>query len=111
MGRTSGDIFAQPFKIQSQQEDDQTTVFSFDGAINENGDVLGTYIHGLFHNIKLRQSVLSHIAQLKNLSIVFSKERQALDQEYDKLAEWVRTSIDMDLIYKMTGLEKIHNTQ
>lgn len=111
MGRTSGDIFAQPFKIQSQQEDDQTTVFSFDGAINENGDVLGTYIHGLFHNINLRQSVLSHIAQLKNLSIVFSKERQALDQEYDKLAEWVRTSIDMDLIYKMTGLEKIHNTQ
>ena len=68
-------------------------------------------IHGLFHNIKLRQSVLSHIAQLKNLSIVFSKERQTLDQEYDKLAEWVRTSIDMDLIYKMTGLEKIHNTQ
>ena len=29
-----------------------------------------------------------------------------IDQEFDKLADWVRSSLDMDLIYRMTGLTR-----
>ena len=29
----------------------------------------------------------------------------AIDQEFDKLAAWVRASLDMELIYQMVGLD------
>ena len=30
---------------------------------------------------------------------------QSADREYDKLAQLVRTSLDMDLVYRLAGLE------
>jgi hypothetical protein len=29
-----------------------------------------------------------------------------LDKEYDKLADWVRNSLDMDLVYRVSGLSR-----
>jgi hypothetical protein len=29
-----------------------------------------------------------------------------LDREYDKLADWVRSSLDMDLVYRLSGLSR-----
>jgi len=29
-----------------------------------------------------------------------------LDREYDKLADWVRSSLDMDLVYRISGLSR-----
>ncbi|MBI2866984.1 MAG: cobyric acid synthase [Chloroflexi bacterium] len=75
-----------------------------DGALNKAGTVFGCYVHGLFHNTHLRRAILGWLAARKGVSLPASPER-SLDQEYDTLAEAVRRSLDMALVYRMTGLE------
>ena len=108
MGRTSGIETEQPFLIESREDKPELLQKTFDGAVSENGDVLGTYIHGLFHNVLLRQCILQQVANLRGIDITFSEQQLTMDQEYDKLADWVRSRIDMDLIYQMTGLNSSH---
>jgi adenosylcobyric acid synthase len=77
-----------------------------DGCLGDSGRVLGTYIHGLFHNQELRRSILRHIAAAKGQSLSFSGDDHKRDVEYDKLAKLVRDSLDMGLIYTIAGLRK-----
>ncbi len=77
-----------------------------EGALDASGWVLGTYIHGLFHNGQLRRSLLESLATRKGARLSLRSEDLVLDQEYDKLAQWVRASLNMDLVYRMSGLER-----
>ena len=77
-----------------------------DGALDASGWVLGTYIHGLFHNVDLRWALLETLARRKGVGLSLAPEGLALDQEYDKLADWVRNSLNMDLVYQMSGLNR-----
>jgi len=77
-----------------------------DGCLGDSGRVLGTYIHGLFHNQELRRGILRHIAAAKGQSLSFSGDDHKRDVEYDKLAKLVRDSLDMGLIYTIAGLRK-----
>ena len=65
---------------------------------------MGTYIHGLFHNGEFRRAILEALARRKGASLPSSQDEVGLDREYDKLADWVRSSLNMDLVYGMTGL-------
>ncbi|TYQ12748.1 UNVERIFIED_CONTAM: adenosylcobyric acid synthase (glutamine-hydrolysing) [Acetivibrio alkalicellulosi] len=73
-----------------------------DGLCNQN--VYGTYVHGIFDS----EEVLNEIARaiLNNKGIDFEK-KQSFDietykqQQYDKLSEELRRSLDMDYIYKI----------
>ncbi|MDP2916761.1 MAG: cobyric acid synthase [Dehalococcoidia bacterium] len=76
-----------------------------DGCLDTSGRVLGTYIHGLFHNQELRRAILRHIAGSKDRLLSFAGEDQRRDCGYDKLAELVRRNLDMDLVYAITGLQ------
>ena len=82
-----------------------------EGAIDGSGHVLGTYIHGLFHNSGLRRAILSNLAQWKGVPFPQSgglgdqDDVQLRDEEYDKLARLVRGSLDMGLVYQVAGLE------
>ena len=79
-----------------------------DGAISANGRALGTYVHGLFNSHALRRALLEQLACWKgvNLPPVSDTGGQlSRDAEYDKLADTVRNSIDMELLYRLTGLE------
>ena len=75
-----------------------------EGAIDASGNVMGTYIHGLFHNGGLRSGMLKELARRKAVSLPDISSGLDLDREYDKLADWVRSSMDMDLIYRFSGL-------
>ncbi len=77
-----------------------------DGALDASGSVIGTYIHGLFHNGELRTAMLNELARRKGVSLPDVTNELDLDREYDKLADWVRSSLDMDLVYRMTGLSR-----
>ena len=77
---------------------------SFDGALAPSGRVLGTYIHGLFLNAELRRCILRALARAKGVTLPPLVGDHSIDQEYDKLADWVRASLNMDLIYQMSGL-------
>ena len=105
MGRTYGENTSIPFKIIERSDEATTREAVLDGSINYDGNVFGTYIHGLFHNVELRQSILRQVASMNGIELDLSGQQMVLDQEYDKLADWVRSSLDMDLIYSITGLD------
>ena len=77
-----------------------------EGALDSSGWVLGTYVHGLFHNGPLRRSLLESLARRKGVHLGLRPEDLVVDQEYDKLAHWVRASLNMNLVYEITGLDR-----
>ena len=78
-----------------------------DGAMSDDGRVLGTYVHGLFNSYTLRRAVLEQLAEWKGAQLPEATDtagQLSRDGEYDKLAETVRKSLDMDLLYRITCL-------
>lgn len=70
------------------------------------GTIWGTYLHGLFHNDKLRRSWLDGMREAKGLTplaATFSAAAQR-EQEFDRLAAAVRENLDMAAVYTIMGL-------
>lgn len=74
-----------------------------DGAVAPDGLVMGTYIHGIFDNDKYRRAVLDALRIRKGLAplgvILDTQARK--DAAYNRLAEVVRQSMNMDLVYRI----------
>ena len=67
------------------------------------GDVFGTYLHGLFDSGELVERLASWLAERKGVHIERVKiETRAAhkNREYDRLADAVRQSLDMEKIYR-----------
>lgn len=78
-----------------------------DGAINKRGNVMGTYIHGIFDSIYFREYIVNLLRSRKGKNLKESKEYEKLrEKELDKLAAIVRESLDMESIYEIMGLKK-----
>ena len=74
------------------------------GAVNSDGSVIGTYIHGIFDNDGFRCAFLDYIRVKKgltplNMDVNKSKTVIDWDAEYNKLADFVRRNIDVDKVY------------
>ena len=106
MGRTVGQGFTPTFLIEDRADVAVTGSGDPEGALDATGSVLGTYIHGLFHNSELRGAMLQELARRKGVSLPDATAGVDLDREYDKLADWVRSSLDMDLVYRLSGLSR-----
>ena len=106
MGRTVGEGFAAPFRIEDRADAAVTEADSMEGAIDSSGSVMGTYIHGLFHNGGLRDAMLRELARRKGVTLPDVSSELDSDREFDKLADWVRSSVDMDLVYRISGLSR-----
>jgi adenosylcobyric acid synthase len=97
MGRTVDEGVVSPFRIDERS---RTQCDEFDGCVDGTGNVLGTYMHGLFHNEELRRSILTTLAARKGVTLPLDGPVVSREAEYDKLAELVRSTLDMGLIYK-----------
>lgn len=69
--------------------------------------VFGTYIHGLFDEDEFREAFLKMLCERKGIS--YHKEvslsyREYKERQYDKLADILRNSLDMDRIYEIMGM-------
>ena len=102
MGRTVGEGFVPPFAVHDRADAPVTAATAFDGAMDASGRVLGTYIHGLFHNAGVRRAMLGELARRKGVTLPDGVD-VTRDREYDRLADWVRDSLRMDLVYGMIG--------
>ncbi len=60
----------------------------------------GSYIHGIFDNAVVLEQLLQPFLQQK---IHISNYKDFKNQEYDKLANFVRENMDMEMIYKHLG--------
>ncbi len=77
-----------------------------DGAISANGQVFGTYLHGVFDHASIRQAFLGQFRQSKALEAKGSFSYGELkDKAYDDLADLLREHLDMDAIMKIAGLK------
>ena len=75
-----------------------------DGALDDQGLTLGTHMHGLFHNRAVRRSILEYAARRRGVTLPAAGDDIDQNAEYDKLAALVRGHLDMELVYRVTGL-------
>jgi len=102
-GRTDVQDAARPFVIVARQG---SPVREFDGAIDVTGNVLGTYLHGLFTNDALRRAFLVHLAARKGEPPDgrWGAGEAAIDR-YDRLADIVAGAVDLNAVAKLVRLE------
>ena len=68
------------------------------------GNVYGTYIHGIFDNEGITETVVKALADRKGAVLSdydASGHREFKEKEYDRLADVLRENLDMDRIYSM----------
>ena len=101
MGVTTGQVTPMPLVIKSRSS---KRVDLPEGALDEEGLTLGTYLHGLFHNPQVRSSVLECAARRRGLTLPDRGRQLDQNAEYDKLAAWARANLDMEYIRRIVGL-------
>ena len=78
-----------------------------DGAVNESGNVMGTYIHGVFDGIQFREYLVNKLREKKGIPFKASKAYESLrEKELDRLADIVRECLDMNAIYEFMGVKR-----
>ena len=97
MGDTARDVDAQPFCMLTRA--DGTEVL--DGCQAEN--TYGTYLHGVFDAPGIALGLAQVLAARKGMTLddAVLDTAQIKEREYDRLADTVRQSLDMELIYRI----------
>jgi len=93
---------AAPFRIVARNG---TPADALDGAINRDGTVAGTMLHGIFENDALRAAFLGALRRRNGLAASGATRPVATrEAEYDRLAAAVADSVDMPMLRKIAGL-------
>lgn len=74
------------------------------GFSSSESSVWGVYLHGIFDSPDFRTWFLNRMRRKKGLTEEKNSPVFSLDEEFDRLADAVRSSLDMDQIYKIMGL-------
>ncbi|MBQ4249579.1 MAG: cobyric acid synthase [Clostridia bacterium] len=77
-------------------------------AITGGGNVYGTYIHGIFDSPRVSETIISALCRNKGIDPDMIKTYDAAgyrERQYDILAQTVRESLDMELIYRILNRE------
>ncbi|MGE5576797.1 MAG: cobyric acid synthase [Syntrophothermus sp.] len=79
-----------------------------DGCVNPEGNVFGTYLHGLFDNDAFRLNLINRVRKQKGLEPLGQDAtpdlRAAREEAFDRLARIVRENLRMDLLYGIAGI-------
>ena len=78
--------------------------------MNPQGNVMGTYLHGLFDDGQLFAAIASQIRALRGESaqpIVPLSFEEFREKEFDRIAAIVRSSVDMNAIYRIIRGEAV----
>jgi adenosylcobyric acid synthase len=103
---------ARPFQLLARNGD---RIDLLDGAIGAGGAVVGTMIHGLFDNPAVRESLLAALRTRRGLAPpepATSPETSAggsppsRQATYDRLAASVADVLDLDLLWRLSRLER-----
>lgn len=102
MGRTEPVGLAEPLLLLEERGERPSG--EVDGATSADGWIVGSYLHGLFDNDGLRAAVLANLAARKGRARSGAPARFDRGAEYDRLADVVRSSLDMPLLRRIVGL-------
>lgn len=99
-GESSGPALKKPF-CQIQQENSE--LFS-DGAVSQDNQMIGTYVHGLFESKDLTQAILNWISE----DIYQSTDWKVIrEQEIERLADTFETYLDIPYLIKQISGKQI----
>lgn len=76
--------------------------------VNGNGNVYGSYLHGIFDAAGVADALLKALCNQRGIedsALKTSDLREYKEQQYDKLADAVRLGLDMDLVYRILNRE------
>ena len=76
-----------------------------DGAVSARGNVVGTYLHGLFANDGLRRALLVELAASKGLAPDGRWGRPPGGDRYDRLADVVAGALDLPLLARLLRID------
>lgn len=78
-----------------------------DGVVSDNGLVLGTYIHGIWDDDDYRRTILNVLRGKKGLRPlpVSQSVKTRKENAYNRLAQTVRDSLNMELVYRILNNE------
>ena len=75
-----------------------------DGIMNAGGNVLGSYLHGLFDDGSFFGAIASHVRKQEGRQDAAAKPMtldEFREREFDRIANIVRASLDMEKIYRI----------
>jgi adenosylcobyric acid synthase len=72
-----------------------------DGAVSEDGAVVGTMIHGLFDNASVRDALVGRLRERKGLAPRADAPSSPPTDEYDRLAAVLRENVDVALLHRL----------
>ncbi|GAX89222.1 cobyric acid synthase CobQ [Effusibacillus lacus] len=84
-----------------------------DGAVNRDGTVIGTYLHGILHNDEWRRSFLDGIRVKKGLLPIgkTTSNYKRRMEAFDQWADAVETAIDMDRLLSIMKNKGEHKSE
>jgi len=103
MGQTvvTEDNAVQPLKARTENSGEVISL------LNQSGNILGTYWHGLFENRAWTTGFINNLRRSLNLDAVKSPElnyQELKEREYDKLADLLARELDQELLHSLAGL-------
>lgn len=96
LGRTRATQMLKPFV---QLHDGRT-----DGVRSNDDHLIGTYLHGIFHNRVFTRNYFNNIRKEMGLALIegeVQSEEERREQAYDMLDRHVRQHLDMELLYTL----------
>jgi len=104
MGETTynGHNSVRPFARITERAGEMVDIL--DGCVSSDGNVMGTYIHGIFDNDKFRSGLINYLRLKKGLKSsdgCHVNSKNIKEHRYNELADIVRKNINMNLVYSM----------
>ena len=80
---------------------------SLDGAVDRNGLVLGTYLHGLFDEPPVRESVVAYLASKNRIAVAARKEsiNEVWENGLHQIVAAVKENLDVNRILDLIGCQ------
>jgi len=103
VGQTRREAGVRPFAQLSGYDSQRSR---FDGAVSADGLVIGTYAHGLFADERMRNALLTSLAQRSGRVFV---PRDLPDDPYARISRWLRGSIDVADLLASCGVTRDHS--
>lgn len=102
MGITTRAAGSRPFARIFRRGEESVTVE--DGAVSPDGRIIGTYLHGIFDNVRFREVYLNRIRQEKGMPLRRGVQKQPQHDPFELLAEQMEQHLDMDRLLAICGL-------
>jgi len=82
-----------------------TTTSSLDGALDQNGLVLGTYLHGIFDDPPLRESIVAYLASKNRIAVHTRREsiEQLWENGLNQIVSAVEENLEVNRILDLVG--------